>query len=317
MAVKKISELNRATEVTDNDWLVIVQDGETKKVQANKFVKVGDEVPSAQTLGGYGAEEFIKTGETASDSEKLGGISADQYVTKSEQGGGGSVSTSLWWLPVPYLLDDTNYQEEGYRECDGSRLSIQQYPELYAILGRKFCIQSDDNTVFRLPDLRGRSLVGRAIQKTGQTAIPTEAGRFVNADSWDSEITVLSGDEHAKEAVDGQNIMLGAGQLPPHRHSNGINSAANENGALPYGYSTDYTGGSRTIYRVQTDTGESQYMVQGVTGDGIFPHDTTFATDNKNKRVSYYDNEDNLIGQNPVSIVAPSFTVKWIMKVRP
>lgn len=57
---------------------------------------------------------------------------------------------------------------EGYSLCDGREMSIAEYPELYAALGKTFntavsasgSCYSTQNGFFRLPDLRGRFVVG-------------------------------------------------------------------------------------------------------------------------------------------------------------
>lgn len=42
--------------------------------------------------------------------------------------------------------------------ADGSILSVSQYPELYKKIGRMYCTEEDDDTVFRLPDHREKIL---------------------------------------------------------------------------------------------------------------------------------------------------------------
>lgn len=50
---------------------------------------------------------------------------------------------------------------DGYLMCDGSQVSKTDYGELFAVLGTAFNLSSDtDSTKFRLPDLRGRVIVG-------------------------------------------------------------------------------------------------------------------------------------------------------------
>jgi len=47
---------------------------------------------------------------------------------------------------------------EGWAECDGSVLQIQQYQALYSLIGNTYGQHS--STTFALPDLRGRVPVG-------------------------------------------------------------------------------------------------------------------------------------------------------------
>lgn len=50
---------------------------------------------------------------------------------------------------------------DGYLLCDGSQVLKTEYGELFAVLGTAFNLSSDtDSTKFRLPDLRGRVIVG-------------------------------------------------------------------------------------------------------------------------------------------------------------
>lgn len=48
----------------------------------------------------------------------------------------------------------------GWLLCDGSVLSQDQYPELFAVLGTAYNSGGEDVTQFRLPDLRGRTVAG-------------------------------------------------------------------------------------------------------------------------------------------------------------
>jgi microcystin-dependent protein len=47
---------------------------------------------------------------------------------------------------------------EGWRECNGDLLQIQQYPPLYALLRNRYGGNGTSN--FALPDLRGRTPIG-------------------------------------------------------------------------------------------------------------------------------------------------------------
>lgn len=56
---------------------------------------------------------------------------------------------------------------EGYLLCDGSRLQAEDYPELYAAIGKMY--GGDEFSTFYLPDLTGRVAVG----KSGETEFST------------------------------------------------------------------------------------------------------------------------------------------------
>lgn len=50
---------------------------------------------------------------------------------------------------------------DGYLLCDGRQVSKTEYGELFAVLGTAFNLSTDnDSTKFRIPDLRGRVVVG-------------------------------------------------------------------------------------------------------------------------------------------------------------
>ena len=51
-----------------------------------------------------------------------------------------------------------NFTPQGWIPCDGSTLSIQAYAPLFAIIGIQF--GGNGTTQFKVPDLRGMSLVG-------------------------------------------------------------------------------------------------------------------------------------------------------------
>src|SRR5574343_1245826 len=50
----------------------------------------------------------------------------------------------------------------GWKLCDGSALRVDDYPELYSIIGNNY---GGDNTIFSLPHLCGRIVVGVSPQK--------------------------------------------------------------------------------------------------------------------------------------------------------
>jgi microcystin-dependent protein len=68
----------------------------------------------------------------------------------------------------------------GWLPCDGTLLNIQGYSALYSLLGTAF--GGDGRTTFALPDLRGRTGIGRGIgQLPGRTYQVGQAGGVENA----------------------------------------------------------------------------------------------------------------------------------------
>ena len=62
---------------------------------------------------------------------------------------------------------------ENYVLCDGRQLSTSQYPELYAVLGTRFGYSSG---FFRVPDLRGRFVVGYSDTDSDYTTMGSTGG---------------------------------------------------------------------------------------------------------------------------------------------
>lgn len=72
-----------------------------------------------------------------------------------------------WYLgeirAFPYVIIP-----EGWLACNGAILQIQQYAALNSLLGTTY--GGDGRTTFALPDLRGRTGVGRGTNKQGTTS---------------------------------------------------------------------------------------------------------------------------------------------------
>lgn len=72
---------------------------------------------------------------------------------------------------------------DGFLLCDGSEVSVAEYPDLYAVIGTTF--GSSDSTKFKLPDLRDKTLWGSGSSALGTTLtskIPNIKGRIGNVD---------------------------------------------------------------------------------------------------------------------------------------
>lgn len=62
----------------------------------------------------------------------------------------------------------------GWLACNGALMQIQQYAALYSLLGTAY--GGDGKTTFALPDLRGRTSVGRGVSKQGTSYQAGKAG---------------------------------------------------------------------------------------------------------------------------------------------
>ena len=180
MADIKVSDMTEASSVGDNDLLMIVQGGASKKVKAGKFVRVGDQVSDAQTLDGHTPDEFLGAEEQAVDSAKLGGHPATDYAKVSDIP---SLTDPTWcamkiWhknIEDPSATDavSTNLRNLNYVVCDGRQLSVSAYQELFGIIGHSYTPASEvsyDDTKFRIPDMRGRFPLGANVEGTANHA---------------------------------------------------------------------------------------------------------------------------------------------------
>jgi microcystin-dependent protein len=61
---------------------------------------------------------------------------------------------------IDYAGIDGSWDTDKWLKCDGSTLSTNNYPELYAVIGRAWTDDGTDATHFRLPNLRGRVTLG-------------------------------------------------------------------------------------------------------------------------------------------------------------
>ena len=169
MAVK-VSELTEASTVANEDLLMIVQGGANKKVTCSKFIKVGDSVSDSQALDGHPASDFMLTDDTAADSLKLGGYAASEYAKKSDIP---SLVDPTWcaWKPWFKNIERAEVTDAvsqallalNYVVCDGRFLSREIYSELFNIIGLSWTSETDaqaNPTKFRIPDLRGRFILG-------------------------------------------------------------------------------------------------------------------------------------------------------------
>lgn len=222
MGNKKVSQLTEANSVNDSDLLMIVQGGVSKKVTAGHFVKAGDTVQNATTLGdgNYTPSDFLGANETAADSAKLGGVDANQYARKNEINV--DINDYLWCMPKPWYFNIeqdsglTTKQQElaealrsvGYVVCDGRRLDTTLYKDLYEIIGHTFDLPTDsDSSKFRIPNMRGRFPLGANMTGTEtwtemvtknlpdntyaeQTGVFTAGGQFI----FPAEVGMRGGD---------------------------------------------------------------------------------------------------------------------------
>lgn len=172
----KVSEMPTASTINENDWLMIVQGGENKKIDANLFQLKSEASANSLKLEGHPASDFLPANGIATNSSKLGGIDANLYATKeyvdSHTGGSnGGVEAWEWCMPKlwisAHVLPD-NDDTENWHFCDGAWLDKTEYPDLFDTIGYAFSWQVVNETwvhvesgdLFRIPDLSGKFILG-------------------------------------------------------------------------------------------------------------------------------------------------------------
>ena len=121
---------------------------------------------------------------------------------------------------------------DGWLECDGSELNVEDYPLLFSAIGNTY--GGDGITTFYLPDLRGRFPIGMGLGTVSDATSKTLG-----------------------QAGGSERVTLDINQIPNHNHNVGLNA-----GGSSYGSGLSYA--TNSTYRSYADTGE---MI-GKTGGG-------------------------------------------------
>lgn len=106
-------------------------------------------------------------------------------------------------LPFAGLVTNVNIIPGGFLLCDGSQQSIQTYPALYSVIGNTYGTGSAA-TLFKLPDLRGRVVMGYNAQTDTWTP---------NFGNWNNDNTLRLGGSGGEFYH-----QLTIDELPAHTH---------------------------------------------------------------------------------------------------
>lgn len=90
-----------------------------------------------------------------------------------------TIDKSLYTLPVGSIIPyGSNTAPTGFLLCDGSEVSKETYPDLYAVIGDSFGTATDGK--FKLPDLRGKFVQGANgdLATVKEAGLPNIAGQF-------------------------------------------------------------------------------------------------------------------------------------------
>lgn len=167
------------------------------------------------------------------------------------------------YLPIGIVLPyASNTAPEGWLVCDGSDVSKNDYPHLYAVITNKFGDETTDN--FKLPDLRGRVIVGSG-NGSGLTA--RSIGDVSGAETHTLTIAEMPSHNHTgttntsgNHTHDVNNTVQKTGQNTPSGldstgdeidTSNTTSTTTSENGAHTHTFTTNSTGGGNAHNNMQ------------------------------------------------------------------
>jgi len=111
----------------------------------------------------------------------------------------------------------------GYLLCDGSEVSISNYPLLYSVIGYayKSVLELQGSGTFALPDFRGRFALGRDNMNNG-IYVPSKADAGVQiagqSETAANSVTDISADILGK-GTGSQTVTLSISNLPDHKHN--------------------------------------------------------------------------------------------------
>lgn len=97
-----------------------------------------------------------------------------------------------------------NYAPQGWLICDGSKVSISAYQNLYALIGQIY--GGDGVTTFALPDLRGRVPIGMG---TGTSALtPRTIGQLLGAETVKLDVPTIPAHTHSLQVSSANGNLL-------------------------------------------------------------------------------------------------------------
>ena len=220
MSKIKVSQMTEASSVSQGDKLMVVQNGENKKVDVSIFQQAGQPAGNASQLEGHGASYFLPATGTAADSSKLGGVASSNYATKDyvDARTGQSSLDPTWCCPKMWFDAETlpNNDSEHYHYCDGSFLDPDEYPELFAVIGYKYTPTSLQSSGFKLPDLNGRFVLGANTGIVKKTVnLPTG---LYSGDDFDENGQFIFPSDTGKSGGDAVTVQYLNSQMSKHTH---------------------------------------------------------------------------------------------------
>lgn len=322
MANIKVSELTEASTVANEDLLMIVQNGANKKVSCSKFIKVGDSVTDSQALDGHPASDFMMTDDTAADSNKLGGYAASEYAKKSDIP---SLVDPTWcaWKPWHKNIERADVTDTvsqallalNYVVCDGRFLSRDIYNELFKAIGLSWTSETDaqaNPTKFRIPDLRGRFILGANTTGPNSEGVSTgeiktenlPAGVYDGAD-FDGNGQFVFPKEAGMSGGDPTTYMTDTRQMVQHSHT--YQAYRQVSGSHPWlDCDVSSSAGGLNIPRIYSPCPTNDSGAVGSNIEGCFSSYPIFGNYNANTNWA-----------RGMLAMPPYKTVVYIMKIKP
>lgn len=158
----KVSQMPAATEIKDGDVLMIIQDGQNKKISADEFQAKGQTAKNSEKLNGFSDTDFVKKTENAKDTNYVNGTPSADMATKAYVDTKAASLVDWKWCCPQLWFDDRylpNNDSEHFRFCDGSWLSITEYHDLFEVIGHRYSEYEDDSR-FQIPNMMGRFPLG-------------------------------------------------------------------------------------------------------------------------------------------------------------
>lgn len=220
MSKIKVTQMTEASSVSQGDKLMVVQNGENKKVDVSLFQQAGQPAGDSNKLEGHGASYFLPASGTAVDSSKLGNKDASDYATKDyvDARTGQTVSDPTWCCPKMWFDAETlpNNDSEHYAYCDGQYLDKDEYSELFDIIGYKYG-KNPLGDEFALPNMCGRFPLGANTGVTIKTVnLPT--GMY-SGDDFDANGQFEFPSDTGKKGGDPVTVQYRVEQMARHNHS--------------------------------------------------------------------------------------------------
>jgi len=159
-----------------------------------------------------------------------------------------------------------NYAPRNWRFCDGSLLNINDYEELYSLLGNRF--GGSAPSTFALPDLRGRVPVGTGAgiglhnwilgQSGGYGYLPISAQNLpAHTHGVPSHTHALYAKSGAGSSVTPQNCVMANSGQPKYGPPTSLAKMSASSIGAPSTTHTDVAGGSQPVFAYQPSMGMS------------------------------------------------------------